>query len=128
MVTINGVRHDLSESRAHLWLFAVANCLDQEVTQGPSVELQLAEDVEDLAAQRRTSFFELLQERAVNVPFAGFLRDEVPEVAYFRLTDTVDAPEPLFDPVRVPRHIVVHHQVRPLEVDPFFRCACCSWR
>ena len=32
------------------------------------------------------------------------------------LADAVDAPEPLLDPVRVPRQVVVDHQVRGLEV------------
>src|SRR6266550_8252019 len=121
MVTIDGVRHNLSESSAHLRLLAVANRLDQEVTQGLAVELQLAQHIEDLTAQRSTSLFELLQERAVNVPFAGLFGDEVPEVTHLRLADAVDAPEALLDAVGVPRHIVVHHKVRPLEVDPFTR-------
>ena len=40
-------------------------------------------------------------------------------MANFRLADAVDAPKPLFDAVRVPRQIVIHHQVRALEVDAF---------
>src|SRR5438093_9648644 len=121
MVTINGVRHNLSEPGAHLRLFAVANRLDQEITQRFAVELQLAQHIEDLAPERVPSLFELLQERSIDVPFAGLLSDQVPEMAYLRLSDAVDTPESLLDAVGVPRHVVVHHQVRPLEIDPFTR-------
>ena len=53
-------------------------------------------------------FFEQAE---IYVAFAGFLGDEVPEVADLLLADTVDAAEALFEAVGVPRQIVVHHQV-----------------
>ena len=40
-------------------------------------------------------------------------------MAHLGLADAVDAAETLFDAVRVPRQIVVHHQVGALEVDAF---------
>ena len=47
------------------------------------------------------------------------LRDDVPEVADVTLANAVNAPETLFQAVRVPRQVVVHHEMRPLEVDAF---------
>ena len=38
-------------------------------------------------------------------------------MANLGLADAVDASEPLFDPVGVPRQVIVHHQVGALEVD-----------
>ena len=35
------------------------------------------------------------------------------------LADAMHSAEPLLDPVRVPREVVVHQQVRPLQVDAF---------
>ena len=35
------------------------------------------------------------------------------------LSDTVDAPKALFDPVRIPRQIVIDHQMSPLKVNAF---------
>jgi hypothetical protein len=40
-------------------------------------------------------------------------------VADLGLADAVDAPEALFQPVRVPGQVVVDHQVGALEVDAF---------
>src|SRR5439155_14948490 len=100
---------------------AVSDRLDQKVAESLSLELKLAQHVEDLAAQRGARLFQLLQERAVDVAFAGLFGHEIPEVANLRLADTVDASEPLLDAVRVPRQVVVHHQVRALEVDALAR-------
>ena len=38
-------------------------------------------------------------------------------MANLGLSDAVDAPEPLLEAVRIPRQVVVHHQMRALEVD-----------
>ena len=62
------------------------------------------------------SICELLEQAVVDVALAGLLGDEVPEVADLGLADAVDAAEPLFEAVRVPRQVVVDHQVGVLEV------------
>ena len=62
---------------------------------------------------------ELLEKRAVDVALARFLGDQVPEVADLGLSDAVDAAKALFQAVRVPGEVVVHHQVRSLKVDAF---------
>ena len=40
-------------------------------------------------------------------------------MAYLSLAETVNAAEPLLDAVRVPRQVVVDHEVGTLEVDAF---------
>ena len=67
--------------------------------------------------ERLARLLQLLQELPVDVALARLLGHEVPEVADLRLADAVDAPEPLLEPVRVPGQVVVHHEVRALEVD-----------
>ena len=109
----------MREAGAHLGLVAVADGLDQQVAQRPALELELAEHVEDLAAERLARLLELLQQRAIDVALAGLLGHQVPEVADLGLADAVDAAEALLEAVRVPRQVVVHHQVGALEVDAF---------
>src|SRR2546422_470631 len=40
-------------------------------------------------------------------------------MADLRLPDTVNAAEALFDPVGIPRQIVIHHQMGALKIDTF---------
>ncbi len=98
-------------------MLAVAHRLDQQISQRPSLELHLAQDVEDLASQRLPRLLHLLEEGAIYLAFASLLSHQVPEVTNFRLPDAMDPAKPLLDPVRVPGQVVVHHQVCPLEVD-----------
>ena len=116
---VEGVLDDRGQARAHLGLIAVADGLDQQLAQRPALELQLAEHVEDLAAERLAGLLQLLEQLAVDVAFAGLLGDQVPEMADLGLADAVDAAEPLLEAVRVPGQVVVHHQVGALEVDAF---------
>ena len=74
------------------------------------------EDVEDLVAQRLALHLELVEERPEHVAFAGVHRDEVPQVTDVPLTNAVNPSEALLEPVRVPRDVVVDHQVGSLEV------------
>ena len=107
----------MREPRPHLGLVAVADRLDQQLAQRPALELELAEHVEDLAAERLPRLLELLQQPAVDVALARLLGDEVPQVADLGLADAVDAAEALLEAVRVPGQVVVDHQVGALEVD-----------
>jgi len=111
--------HDAGELCAGLRQIAVANSLDHQLAQRAAVELQLAQHIEDLPAERRARFLELFQQAAIDIALAGFLGHEVPQVAHFGLTDAVDAAEALFEAVGVPGQVVVDHQVRALEVDAF---------
>jgi hypothetical protein len=99
---VEGVVHHLREARAHLGLLSVADRLDQQLAERPAFELYLPEDVEHLAAERLPRLLELLQQGAVDVPLAGLLGHQVPQVADLGLADPMDAPEALLDAVRVP--------------------------
>jgi hypothetical protein len=61
------------EPSPHLGLITVANGLDEQVAQGASLELELAEDVEHLTAERLARLFEFLQQLAIDVAFACFV-------------------------------------------------------
>ena len=78
-------------------------------------------NVEDLATQSFAGLLQLGKQRVVNIPFASFLGNQIPEVANLGLTDSVDSPESLLDPVGIPRQVVIHHQVCALQVDAFAR-------
>ena len=49
---VHAVLDGAGQARANLGLVAVADRFDEEVAQRPAVELEVAEHVEDLAAQR----------------------------------------------------------------------------
>ena len=121
MASVEGIRDDLREAGTYLGALAIADRFDQEVTQGPPVELELAQYVEHLTAKRIAGLVQLLQQGTVDIALARLLGHEVPEVADFGLADAVDAAEALFEPVGVPRQIVVDHQVGALEVDALAR-------
>src|SRR5581483_2602424 len=83
------------------------------------VELeQLSDHVEDPVAERLLDVGELLEEALEDLPLDRVRRGEVEDVDVSLLADAMDAPHPLFEPVRVPRQVVVDHQVAELEVDP----------
>src|SRR5690606_27331256 len=116
---VHRVLDGAGQACAYFGLVTVADRLDHELAQRLAFELELAEHVEDLATQRLPGFLELFEQAAVNVAFARFFRDEVPQVADLGLADAVDAAEALLQAVRVPRQVVVDHQVRALEVNAF---------
>ena len=107
------------EARPHLRLLAVPYRLYQEFTQGASLEMELAEYVEHLTAQGLARLLQLVEELSIYVALAGVVGHEVPQVTHFCLTDAVNPPEPLLQTVGIPGQVVVHHQVRALQVDAF---------
>ncbi|GBD26511.1 hypothetical protein HRbin30_01843 [bacterium HR30] len=108
---------DAAQPRSNLGLLPVPDSLNQQVAERPPLELELPQNIEHLATQSPTSLFKFPQQRVVDVTFAGLDGHQVPEVTGFGLPDAVDAAEALLDAVRVPRKIVIDHEVRPLEVD-----------
>ena len=61
----------------------------------------------------------MLEQPNEHLAFSSVVGHQVPQVADLGLTDPVDATEALFDPVRVPREVVIDHEVGTLEVQPF---------
>ncbi len=109
-IDVHRVVHLLEEATLRLWGVAVADGVHQEVAKGLALE-QLAKDVVDFATQGGPGLLQLLQEALVDLALAGVGRAQVPEVADLGLADAVDAPEALLQTVRVPRQVVVDHEV-----------------
>jgi len=74
------------------------------------------------AAPYGEGLFELVEQGAIHIAFAGLLGHEVPEMADLRLANAVDATEALLQAVGVPWQVVVDHQVGALQVDALARC------
>ena len=119
---VEGVVHGGVEPRPHFGPLPVPDRVEQQLPQGPPLELQLPEHVEHLAAEGLPGPLQLLEQPPVDVALARIVGDQVPQVADLGLADPVDAPEALLQPVRVPRQVVVHHQVGPLQVDALAGC------
>src|SRR5207302_10314920 len=119
LMLVKGISQNLGEARTHLGLLAITDRLDEQLAERLAFELELAQNVEHLAAERFPSFFELFEECAVDLALARLLGDQIPEVAYLRLTDTMNAAEALLKTIGVPWKVVVHHEMRALEVDAF---------
>lgn len=108
---------DAVEVGADIGLFAIADGSDQEILEG-LVTKDLAQDIKDRAAELVTLAGQLLEEALPDLALAGFMGNEVPEVAHLPLADSMDAAEALLDSIGVPRQVVVDHEVGALvEVD-----------
>jgi hypothetical protein len=106
------------ETGANFRLVAVADGLQEQVLEADALE-NFAKNVEDAAIERGALDTPAFQKPEINITFAGFLGDEIPEVADLLLADAVDAAEALFEAVRIPRQVVIDHQVGVLKVDAF---------
>ena len=118
-VAVHGFVHHLIELCPRLGRAAVADGLDQQVAQALIFEGHLAENVKDLAAKGVALFLQLFEEPLIDGAFAGFLRNQIPEMADLRLADTMDAAEALFEAVWIPWQVIIDHQMRALKVDAF---------
>ena len=82
-----------------------------------------ADHVEDLIGlELLADFLQLVEQRLQHPAFAGLGGDEVQDDdRIVLLAVAVDAAHALFQPRRVPGHVVVHHHPTELEVDAFAR-------
>src|SRR5439155_9246092 len=118
VVAIEGVLDALAEPGADVRLVAVADSLEQQVLEASALE-DFAEDVKDAAIERLALDPQFFKEPEIDLTFAGFLGDKVPEVTDLLLVDAVDAAKALFKAVRIPRQVIIDHQVGVLEVHSF---------
>ncbi|OQB38220.1 MAG: hypothetical protein BWY09_01407 [Candidatus Hydrogenedentes bacterium ADurb.Bin179] len=118
---VHAVFDGLFQAGPHFGLVAVADGRDEQVAQRLAFKLEFAEHIEDLAAEGGPGLLQFVQEAAVDIAFAGFIGDQVPQVADLGLADAVDAAEALFDAVRVPGQVIIHHEMGALQVDAFAR-------
>ena len=106
----------------HLGAVPVPYGLDQQVAQGPFLEgVIVTEHVEQVSVVRHRHLFDLREQPCENIAFAGVLGHHVPQVTDLALTDAVDTSKALLYPVRIPRQVVVDHQVGALQVEPLPR-------
>jgi hypothetical protein len=113
VLAVRQVIDGLMQAGLDLGLVTVPDRLNEQIAE-PLLAEELAEDVEDTSTERLPLQLDLFQEALVYVTFSRLFRQQIPEMAYFGLADAVNAPEPLFQPVRVPRQVIIDHQVRPL--------------
>src|SRR5262249_54949197 len=98
---------------------AIADRIYEKIAQGVAFE-QFAKNVVDLAAKRRARLFQFLKEAAIYLAFARIGCAQVPEMTDFRLSDAMDAAEALFNSVRIPRKVVIDHEMcAALKIDAF---------
>jgi len=115
--TVHSVFNRLGEARTNLGLIAVSDRLNEKFAKGSSVELELTKNVENLSSESGARFFEFFEEASINISFSCLVRNEIPKVADLCLTDAVDTAKALLKAIRIPRQIIVHHEVGPLKVD-----------
>ena len=98
---------------------AVADRLDQQFPQGLVVKGHLAQNIKHFAAQCAPFFFQFLEQPLEHHALTGLRRNQIPQVAHLGLPDAVDAAKTLLQTVRIPRQVVVYHQVGALKIDTF---------
>ena len=111
------IRTDLDTSEGRAWRD------DEKITAAIAARIVddavFARVVEDLATERVACLRQLFEQLAINVALTRFFRHQVPEVAHLGLADTMNAPKSLLDGVRIPGQVVIHHEMRTLEIDAF---------
>ena len=117
LCTVKARVDDLIQSITYLLPVAVANRFDEKITQRTVLEGEFAEHIEDLAMQCLTLLLQLVKEPLEHHALTRLLAHEVPQVTDLRLPDAMDASEALFEAVRVPRQVIVDHEMCTLEVD-----------
>ena len=118
MLAIQFGIEDAVEPCLGLGIIALADGSNEDVAQRGLLK-DCAEDIKNGSAERGAFIFQLFKEAEVNVTLAGVMGNEIPEVADLALADAVNPSKSLFEPVGVPGQIVIDHEVRTLEVDPF---------
>ena len=95
----------------------VANCFDEQIAQRALPEgAGIPEDVEEIAVVSGRHLGDLGQQPGEHVALASTLGHHIPQVAHLPLADAVDSAEALLDPIRIPRQVIVDHQMRALKV------------
>src|SRR5690606_8230496 len=79
----------------------------------------LPEHIKDTSIQRLTFYLQFFQEAFEYISLPGLLGYEAPHVTYFRLAYAVNATKSLFQPIGIPRQIIVSHQMGALQVYAF---------
>jgi len=78
MRAVDGVLDGALQPGADLGALAVADGLDEELAEGPSLELELSENVEVLPSEGLSRLLELFEKPPVDVALPGLLGHQVP--------------------------------------------------
>ena len=119
LVVFQGVFDNLKQTGADIGPVAIADGLHQQFTQWTVIERNLAQNIEDLSAKGVALFTEFSEQALINRAFACFGGDKIPKVTHLSLANAVNSPESLLNAIRIPRQIIVHHQVCALKIDAF---------
>jgi hypothetical protein len=91
------------EPISNLLALAVPHSLNQKLPKRAAFELDLTENVKDLATQGFSGFFQFIEKGAVNRALAGLIGQKIPQVANLGLANSVNTPKTLLDAVGIPR-------------------------
>lgn len=95
----------------------------QNVFQGTILE-HFTQDIEHPASKVCSLNLQLIKKTLENITFPCFQGDHIPQIASLCLTNSMNTAKSLLDPIRVPRQIVVDHQIGVLKVDTFASRVC----
>src|SRR6476646_10026133 len=110
MLSVRQIIDDLMQTGLHVRLITIPDRLDEKISEALLAE-KLAENIEDASAEGLPLQLDFFEETLVHITFARLVRQQVPEMTHFGLADPVNAAEALFEAVRVPRQVIVDHQV-----------------
>ena len=93
----------------HFRVIAIAYSFNQQVSQGFIIKRNLAENIENLSAERQPFFLNLLEQPLKDITLTGLIRNQIPKVADLCLPDTMDTAKTLFQSIGIPRQVIVNH-------------------
>ena len=109
--------NDATQALAHLWQITIANGFHKKLTQRLVVEdSPAAQHMKQLSHICLIHLVDLRQQGKENITLARPFGHQVPQMAHFRLSNSMDAPEALLNAIRIPRQVIVDHEVRALQV------------
>ena len=116
---VQGMIQNRGQIGHDLGLFSIPDSLDEKIAQRFSLKLEFAQDIKDLAAEGLAGLFQFVQEFSIDIAFPGFFSHQIPQMADFGLTDTMNPSESLFNPVGVPGQVIIDHEMGALQINPF---------
>ena len=114
MAPVQCFSHGLVQSCPHFRPLTVSNGIQQKLTKRPPIKNDFAQNIKNLATKCFPRLLQFFEKSKVNLAFASFLSDKVPEVAHLCLSNSVDAAKTLLEAIRVPWQVVVNHEMRAL--------------
>jgi hypothetical protein len=118
VAAVEGGVDAVREAGANLGQVVVTDGIEQEVLEALFLE-HLTKNIEYASFECFVDGFQLDEQTMIDFALAGFLGHEVPEMTDLLLANAVDAPETLFETVRIPRQVVIDHEIGVLEVHAF---------